>query len=159
MKRIILSILMFLSCAAMAAKAQSTADIKFDDKSEIRVLDFYRDDRASNIQGIAIKFFTAEFYTIRKTNKVFDDKTLRLLREKKPSLARQIRKIKTTYEIRQGDETFGFAAFNSVNYDNFRNCTNTPLPCKIRCEAVIITLEDNGEKKSILVIKSIQKLK
>ena len=159
MKRIILSILIFLTCAAITANAQSTSDVKFNDKSELGVFNYYRDGKVTNIKNIVAKKFTAEFYTIGKAVKVFDDKTLLLLKKKNPFLAKQIGKITTFYQLKQKGQDFDFATFNSVNYDKFRNCVNKSQPCKIECDAVVITLEENGDTKNILVIKAIKKLK
>lgn len=159
MRLLILFALLITFLPTRIANAQSSAEIKFDDGVKLSALDSYLDGEKNKIDSITEKEFTAEFHSIRKANYVFNNKTLHLLNKKKPLLARQIAKINSAYEMKQDGDLFGFAAFNSIDYDKFRNCDEKSLPCKIKCKAFLITIDDGGKKENVLVIKSIVKIK
>lgn len=159
MRVLILFAVLISGFGAMSARAQSPVEITFADGAKISVLDSYLEGKKNKIESVAEKEFTAEFYSIRKANYVFNTETLRSLSKKYSSLAGQIGKINSAYEIKQDGETYGFAAFNSIDYGKFKNCTGKSAPCKIKCKAFVITVDNDGEKKSVLVIKSIVKIK
>jgi len=107
---------------------------------------------------VKYKSFNAVFNSSGKAVPPLGGATLRRLARINKRLAAQIKKIHSAYELTQGDSQFYLATYNSVNYENFRSCS-ADAPCKIKCEAIIITLDDKGKKENVLIIKSIRKIK
>lgn len=158
MRLLILSAILIVGFSAARARAQSP-EIEFTGGSKASVIESYLDGDGVKIVRVAEKEFTAELYSIRKANYVFNNKTLRSLHKKKASLANQIARIDSAYEIKQGGETYGFAAFNSIDFGKLKNCIGKTTACKIKCAAFLITIDDGGKRENILIIKSITKIK
>ena len=132
--------------------------IIFTDDSMLEVV--HEQKNADESAKITVKNarFTAIFNSIGKAVPPLKENSLKRLAKRNKSLAAQIKKINSAFDLTQENFQYYFAAFNSVNYDNFRNC-KASTPCKIECEAIIITLDDEGKKENILVVKSIRKIK
>jgi hypothetical protein len=133
--------------------------ISFTDASKLEVIGEQKTQyvTASKIT-IKYRYFTADFKSIGKAHQPLNKKALKKLARIEKSLAAQIEKIHTAYEVAQGNSRFYLATFNSVNYENFRSC-DSAAPCKIKCGAVVITIDNKGKKENILIIKSIGKIK
>lgn len=144
---------------AAGASAQTPVSVTFDDKSDLAVVDYLRTDRKITVEKIVEKDFTAQFDSIRKANSVFSANILRALKRKNPSLARQIEKINSAYQLKQAENELDFASLSTVNYDKLRICANAETPCRLKGRAIIITISEQGTKHNVLLIKSLQKIK
>jgi len=150
--------LLIIIGSALACFSQAKP-ITFTDDSTLEVTHEQKSEDAPKSKiTFKNKYLNADFNSIGKAVPPLDEKTLKRLARINKSLAAQIKKIHTAYEIKQGDSQYYFATYNSVNYENFRSC-NADAPCKIKGEAIIITLDNKGKKENILIIKSIQKIK
>ena len=133
--------------------------ITFTDDSTLEFNQIQKsEDAAPPKISIKYKYFNSVFYTFSKAVPPLREKTLKRLAKTNKSLAEQIREIHSAYELIQGDSKYYLATFNSVNFENFRNCNNA-AQCKLKCEAIIIALDNKGKKENILIIKSIRKIK
>lgn len=150
--------LLIIIAGAFAGLAQEKT-ITFTDDTTLEVVNEQKtEDAASAKISFKNKHFTAVFNSIGKAVAPLDEKTLKRLARINKSLTAQIKKIHSAYELTQENTQYYFAAFNSVNYENFRNC-NAANPCRIKGEAIIITLDNKGKKENILIIKSMAKIK
>ncbi len=148
-----------LTCAVSVCIAQEKI-ITFTDDSTLEVTNSLKYDTKLSSQytlDLQYKEFDADFFTVGKAVPVFVCVGYDTLRKKDKSLAQQIGKIHTSYSLRQGETEFYFAAYNSVDFEKFRQC-NVEISCKLRCQAAVISIEDQGETYNILVIKSIKLL-
>lgn len=150
---------LFITIGAACAVFSQTKPITFTDGSTLEVAHEQKtDDAASSKITLKYKSFNAALNSIGKAVPPIDEKTLKRLSRTNKSLAAQLKKIHSAYELTQENSQYYFAAFNSVNYENLRNCS-AEAPCRIKCEAIVITLDDNGKRENILIIKSISKIK
>ena len=133
--------------------------ITFTDDSTLGIVGGQKSEDALKSK-ITVKYesFNAILNSFGKAVPPLGGATLGRLARINKRLAAQIKKIHSAYELTQGDSQFYLATYNSVNYENFRSCS-ADAPCKIKCEAIIITLHDNGKKENVLIIKSIRKIK
>ena len=152
--KFLLALLIVIGSAA-ACLSQSKA-INLIDNSKLEVTDEQESEKAS-FSKISVKrvYFNAVFKSFGKAVPPLSENTLKSLKRTDKSLAAQIKKINSAYEMTQGDFQFYLATFNSVNYEDFKSCISA-APCKIECEAFVISLVNKSEKKNILIVKSIQ---
>ena len=153
-------ILAFLIIVGGAVTGFSQAKpLTFADESTLEIVDEQEgEDSPSPKITVQYRYFDAVLSSFGKTLKPLHEGALRKLARTNKSLAAQIKKIHSAYGVTQGDSRFYFATFNSVDYENFRNC-DPDARCRIKCEAIIITLDDKGKKENIVIIKSIRKIK
>lgn len=148
----------FIIIAAASVSFSQEKTITFTDNSTLEVTNEQKSTNDLSKQAvikIENKEFVADFVSIGKAVPPLDENTLKKLSKKDRTLVSKIKSITSAYSISQGDTKFYFAAFNTVNYDEFRKC-GAENPCKIIYQAVIITIEDKGKKENIVIIKSMQ---
>lgn len=150
------------AAVALASVCFSQAKtIRFADNSTLEVAHEQKtteDLSAKSVLKIEYKDFLAAFGSIGKAAPPLDAKMLKKLTRTNRALALKIKGIRSAYEVFQGDTKFYFAAFNTVNYDNFRTCGES-APCEIKCQAIVIRVKDGDKTENILIIKSMQKIK
>lgn len=133
--------------------------ITFTDDSTLEITNEQKSESAAASKiSVKYKSFAAVFGSIGKTVAPLDEKTLKKLARTDKKLAAEIKKINTAYAVVQNDARYYLATFNSVDFENFRAC-DSENNCRIKCDAVIVSLENKGVKENVLIIKSIQKLK
>lgn len=153
-----LAIFIIISAATVCFAQEKT--IIFTDGSTLEVthsLKYGTKLSSKYTLDLQYKEFDADFFTVGKTIPVFLSVGYDKLRKKDKSLVKQIAKIHTSYSLRQDESEFYFATYNSIDYEKFRKCNNE-YSCKLRCQAAIISIEDQGETHHIVIIKSIKLL-
>ncbi len=151
----ILTFFIIISAASVCFSQVRT--ITFADNSMLEVTNEEKSAEQSPTIKIEYKEFTADLDSIGKAVPPLTEKTLKKMAKNNKSLASEISKIDSAFEVVQENQKFYFAAFNTVNYDDFRSCTKENK-CKVTFQAVLITVVDKGKTQNILIIKSMKKL-
>ena len=151
----------FIIIAAATICFSQTKTISFTDNSTLEVTNEQKNaDKISAKAAVSVQYkdFTADLGSIGKAVPTIYQTAFKKLAKKNKSLAAEIGNIDSAYEIFQENTKYYFAALNKVNYEDFRKCS-TENRCQIKGQAIIITVEDGGEKENIFIIKSMQIIK
>lgn len=146
-------------CALICYAQEKT--IAFTDNSTLDVTNAQKnagDLSRKAVIKISRKDFVAVLNSIGKALKPLNLETLGKLSKINRPLALKIKNIHSAYQISQENTGFYFAAFNTVDFDNFRMC-DSQAACRVKCQAIVLTVNDKGVKENIVIITAMRKIK
>lgn len=149
-RKLILLLLMLLFIIQIKAQSNS---IRFDDGSSLIVVSEYqeRENHSAKIEEIKEKDFIGEFFLSRKAGAIFQERILAKLTAINPRLIKQFGRNPSIYAIKQNGHFIDAAVFNSVK--------PRKLPVFVKGRAVVITLDEDGTKINVLIVKSICRIR
>ena len=160
MKNILIAVILLLF--ASTCFSQDEKQISFTDRSSLAVNNASLNVRTPGekpSEVLRISMINKEFVSFLtgsgKAVRPLDDAALKILAKKNKSLAAQIKRLDSTYNLTQENKEYYFAGLNSIADRNFTGCT-TEKPCQVKCQAFIVRVNGKNTTENILILRSLE---
>lgn len=159
MKNILSAVILLLSASTCFSQEKQ---ISFTDRTNLAVTNASLnvrtpEEKPAEVLRVSIigKEFVGFLTGSGKAVRPLDDAALKSLAKKNKSLAAQIKRLDSAYNLTQENTEYYFAGLNSIAYDKFTNCT-TEKPCQVKCQAFVVRLNGKKTTENILILRSLE---
>lgn len=158
MKNIVIAILLVLFVSAGFSQEKP---VTFTDHTDLTVANASLrvrtpGEKPSGVLRISVigKEFIAFLTGSGKAVRPLDDAALKSLAKTNKSLAAQVKRFDSAYNLTQEKTEYYFAGLNSIASDKLAECS-TEKPCQVKCQAFVVRLSGKKPTENVLILRSI----